>query len=489
MSYAAGVLESLINPDVLARADEIARLFRQAKPFCHVIIDDFLRPNIAEEMLRSFPSHPEPAKLLNEFGQPNPKSAISDVRSLANVFVDVDDYIQTNHFLNFMSHITSIEDLRYDPEYYGGGTHENFHGAGLDAHYDFNMLPGTGQHRRLNAIVYLNKEWDPAWGGAIRFHTDPWDLQHDEITETPLAFNRCVIFETNERSWHSVETVNLPSELRHLSRKSFAIYLYTDERPAEEVAPVHGTVYVQGGLPKSIQVGRTLDENDVAELESNLARRQSYLREMYKREYQFSAAIESLRKQLRVGSTGRELSDELSIASQAVRQELATSARTPAKSWRQRFASRGDETPLFDLEWISRQLPGAKGITVDQFLADERFHEVSPHPLFDAKHYLDRYPDVRASGVSPLRHYLRHGWREGRDPHAFFANDWYLYRNPDVLAAREVPLEHYVRIGWRQGRWPHPRFDPQDYLLRHPDVKRAGDEPLAHFLEAGASAA
>ena len=33
---------------------------------------------------------------------------------------------------------------------------------------------------------------------------------------------------------------------------------------------------------------------------------------------------------------------------------------------------------------------------------------------FLAERYLDANPDVRATGIDPLFHYLRHGWREGR---------------------------------------------------------------------------
>ena len=67
--------------------------------------------------------------------------------------------------------------------YYGAGTHENFHGAGLDPHFDFNIHPKTAQHRRINAIVYLNKNWDPSWKGSICFHSDPYDLRGDQVTD------------------------------------------------------------------------------------------------------------------------------------------------------------------------------------------------------------------------------------------------------------------------------------------------------------------
>jgi Rps23 Pro-64 3,4-dihydroxylase Tpa1-like proline 4-hydroxylase len=288
----------LININVRERANEYRREFENAKPFKHVVIDDFLRPEVAESLLAEFPTAEDKSKLVSEFGDPHPKSARADVKNLKPSYVRMDQFIQTRSFLDLIEEITGVAGLTYDPWYYGGGTHENFHGAGLDPHFDFNIHPKTGFHRRLNVIVYLNKDWDPAWQGSICFHSDPWDLKGDQIKVVETAFNRCAIFETTERSWHSVPPVDLPPDKRHLSRKSFTIYLYTETRPAEEIAPQHATVYVQRGLPSHIKAGRTLTEQDEAEIYNLLARRDAYLKNLYKREYQFSQHVAGLKAAL-----------------------------------------------------------------------------------------------------------------------------------------------------------------------------------------------
>ncbi len=43
--------------------------------------------------------------------------------------------------------------------------------------------------------------------------------------------------------------------------------------------------------------------------------------------------------------------------------------------------------------------------------------------LFDGEWYLRIYSDVRQAGADPLRHYLFHGWKEGRLPSAWFEPD------------------------------------------------------------------
>lgn len=293
----------MISQNVLGRVEGLARIFASALPFKHVVIDDFLERSVAEAMLEEFPAVDDPSVLINEFGGRNPKRAVSDVRGVGGIYVALDTFIQSAPFIDFVEQLTGIHALRYDPHYFGAGTHENFHGAGLDAHYDFNIHPITHQHRRLNAIIYLNKDWQPEWKGSICFHSDPWDLENDRVTEISPVFNRCVIFETNERSWHSVPIIAQPLEHRAKSRKSFTIYMYTDTRPTEELAPAHGTVYVQAPISPRFKPGHTLDTEDVAEIKTNIARRHEYLRAMYQREYQFAEIIDKQKAQIASLST------------------------------------------------------------------------------------------------------------------------------------------------------------------------------------------
>lgn len=75
-----------------------------------------------------------------------------------------------------------------------------------------------------------------------------------------------------------------------------------------------------------------------------------------------------------------------------------------------------------------------------------------PLPGFDPAYYLSQYPDVREAGIDPLHHYLRHGWKEGRDPSTGFSTNNYLAANPDVVASGLNPLVHFVNHGLAEGR-------------------------------------
>lgn len=149
-------------------------------------------------------------------------------------------------------------------------------------------------------------------------------------------------------------------------------------------------------------------------------------------------------------------------------------------------------------------------------------------PLFDAGFYLSHYPDVQARGIDPGRHYLLHGWLEGRDPSAAFSTTLYLKAYPDVARAGTNPLVHFLRSGQQEGRnapasnlgpaQPNQveglgttsavvsaaqlraeeallkeihdirasgLFDETFYRAMYPDVRYAEHDPIRHYCEIG----
>ena len=95
------------------------------------------------------------------------------------------------------------------------------------------------------------------------------------------AFNRCVIFETSERSWHGFDRLALPRHRPDLTRKSIALYFYTAQRAAAETAGKHSTSYVKRPLPEHYSPGLTLSQRDVDELASLLVDRDAHIRQQY----------------------------------------------------------------------------------------------------------------------------------------------------------------------------------------------------------------
>jgi SAM-dependent methyltransferase len=269
-----------LDPGTRQAAAELRLRFEQARPFRHWISDRFFAPDFAQRLLREFPPF-ERGNALNEDGRPGGKSVVEKIRALGPTFSELDDLVKSPRFLEWLGQASGIAGLRYDPHYFGGGTHENRHGQDLDPHVDFNRHPIDASHRRLNLIVYLNPEWREEWGGALELHSDP--RSDDDRIETVLPlFNRAVLFETTEWSWHGFRRIDLPESRRDLARRSIALYFYTAERPAEELASPHSTIYVDRPLPPRFAPGRTLDTADVGELQALIQRRDQHNQRLYR---------------------------------------------------------------------------------------------------------------------------------------------------------------------------------------------------------------
>ena len=293
----------MLDPRLQAEVPALAAQFARREPFRHVVIDDFLAPDVCAALLAQFPPF-ERGNARNENGQLGAKSTIERIRGLGPAFSALDDAIQQRAFLDLIGAITGIPQLRYDPWYFGGGTHENRSGQDLDPHVDFNRHPVERWHRRLNLIVYLNREWDDAWGGSLELHSDPRSAD-DRITRITPLYNRAVIFETTEWSWHGFSRIALPAEKAALSRKSIALYFYTAERPAEELAGTHSTIYVDRPLPERIRAGVTLTEDDVQEIRSLLARRDQHNRRLYDEVAALMSQLDQAQSALGGGLLGR----------------------------------------------------------------------------------------------------------------------------------------------------------------------------------------
>jgi len=292
-----------IDPRTVARADDYAAAFARREPFRHVVIDGFLDADYAAQLLQDFPPF-ERGNARNEAGELGGKSTVERIRELGPSYASLDDLIQSRVFLDFIGRITGIPALLYDPYYFGGGTHENRSGQDLDPHVDFNRHPVEHWHRRLNLIVYLNHDWQDSWGGSLELHTDPRSADDRISLVTPL-FNRCVIFETTEWSWHGFGRIALPAERAGVTRKSVALYFYTRERPDEELADTHSTIYVDRPLPERFRSGMTLSDADVEELRVLLARRDQHNQRLYRDLTDVTRQLGQSQAALHAGRLGR----------------------------------------------------------------------------------------------------------------------------------------------------------------------------------------
>lgn len=221
--------------------DVLKKDFQSKEPFRYLVIENFLDHESAERVLKNYPKVEKRKWNGTTYLDQKNKFQLTEFEKgsvLDEVFIE----LNSRSFLSWLERLTEIEEsLIADPNLFGGGLHQSINGAFLNVHVDYNIHPETKFHRRLNVLVYMNKDWKEEYEG----HLELWNLTDGkkELLEkvTPL-FNRCVIFETNEISYHGHPTpLNTPPEI---NRKSLATYYYTKDRPLDEIAHEHNTVYV-----------------------------------------------------------------------------------------------------------------------------------------------------------------------------------------------------------------------------------------------------
>lgn len=141
-------------------------------------------------------------------------------------------------FVEFLEQLTGLGGLIPDPHYWGGGLHQIQTGGKLDIHADFNIHPKLKIDRRVNVLLYLNRGWKEEWGGQLEL----WDnaMTKKQVSIAP-TFNRMVVFNNTDFSFHGhPEPLTCPPDV---TRKSMALYYYTNGRPEEEKSPHHSVLY------------------------------------------------------------------------------------------------------------------------------------------------------------------------------------------------------------------------------------------------------
>jgi Rps23 Pro-64 3,4-dihydroxylase Tpa1-like proline 4-hydroxylase len=234
--YRAATLENLKR-----RAADMRAQWSKQAPFPYFVVDDFLPADFAEELLKEFPPQESSQWTRRTYTHQREKLTMTSGFAPAT-----DSFFRLSadpEFLELMSDVTGIQRILADPELVGGGLHQIAHGGFLDVHIDFNLHPRTKLHRRMNLLLYLNKDWRAEYEGKLEL----WDMEKKRRLESlePI-FNRAILFETNEVSYHG-HPMPLAGP-KDLTRKSAAVYYYTETRTV--VAAEHNTMYRQTtGIP------------------------------------------------------------------------------------------------------------------------------------------------------------------------------------------------------------------------------------------------
>jgi len=227
--------------DLVKLSDE----FINAEPFPHIVIDNFFNEEQLQSALDNFPAEDNEIWNWKSNDENSIKLMCQDPDALATIpeIKNVIDTLNGTEFLSQLECITTMPNLYSDKSLSGGGLHQLNNGGFLKLHVDFNVadsLPNL--NRRLNLILFLNKEWKNEYGGQLEL----WNTDCTEcIVSVEPIFNRAVIFDTQPKDdimpWHgNPKKLNLPEGI---ARRSIALYYYTEEKPDTSLSKKHRTLY------------------------------------------------------------------------------------------------------------------------------------------------------------------------------------------------------------------------------------------------------
>ncbi|WAX55902.1 2OG-Fe(II) oxygenase [Jatrophihabitans cynanchi] len=212
------MLQYPVAPGLFERRAELADTFNSAVPCRHVVIDDFLDAEYAQRLYEDLPQPDEMPKSRDYMF--SDKRELSTLDRHSEISRQLHDVFMSKEFAEFLEPLARHE-VFIDPEYVGGGFHAGAEGSFLDLHCDFNIHPAHQDWlREFNILLYLNPGWQPEWGGHLLLTDDP----SVPTIEVEPRFNRLVIMESTDRSFHGYKRISFPPGR---SRRSIAAYAYS----------------------------------------------------------------------------------------------------------------------------------------------------------------------------------------------------------------------------------------------------------------------
>lgn len=169
--------------------------YRGAAPFPHIMLDGLFSDALLEQAVAELPAASAKWTTYNTVNES--KQVCSDASLFGPTAEIIVHALNSAPFVRFLERLTGITGLIPDPHLHAAGYMKVSPGGFLGLHYDFATQRELKLDRRINVLLYLNRDWQSDWGGALELHSSDrvTDPAHKEVTIEPL-FNRVAIFNT-----------------------------------------------------------------------------------------------------------------------------------------------------------------------------------------------------------------------------------------------------------------------------------------------------
>ena len=220
----------MINPKISNSFKKLSKEYNNKEHYPHIVFDDFLDPTLANVAANELLWYSEDLKNTpgDDHDDQVKKRSVTNLNQMPGSVALACTYFNGDVFVNYLRELTGIKDLVSDWTYEGGGCHFTYKGGRLGVHHDFNYTDSLGPkrlYRKVNLLVYLNKEWESDWGGSLEL----WKPDLSESFKTiDVKFNRAVLFNIENAPHGHPHPLNCPEEE---CRRSLAFYYYSEEEP------------------------------------------------------------------------------------------------------------------------------------------------------------------------------------------------------------------------------------------------------------------
>lgn len=211
--------------------------YQNAEPFSHGVYDGLFSEDLLDRVIDEFDKG---KKYWREFdSRYEKKFQMNSDLSMGPATRTLVYHLNSAPFLIFLEKLTGIEGLIPDPYLHGAGLHRIPPGGKLGVHVDFNGHKRMNVYRRINVLIYLNKDWDPSWGGDFQL----WCAKDKQCKKSvPPLFNRMAIFSTTSTSFHGhPEPLQCPPDRQRIS---LAMYYYTANERGDQSKKLHSTLFL-----------------------------------------------------------------------------------------------------------------------------------------------------------------------------------------------------------------------------------------------------
>jgi len=244
--YTIKEISDLIYEKIKTQSKEVKKCYLASKKTIgYFFIDNLLPEDLAKQCFEVFPitSEMRCLKSLREY-----KYVSAQMDKHHNLLEKVIYAFQEERVTKLIGEICGINSLYADESLYAGGLSLMAYNNFLHPHLDNSHDAERERWRVLNLLYYVTPDWERQNGG----HLELWpNGPKKEPIVIESKFNRLVIMATHDKSWHSVNKVEVER-----NRCCISNYYFSDE-PLKETDKFHVTKF--RGRPEDTITNFVLD--------------------------------------------------------------------------------------------------------------------------------------------------------------------------------------------------------------------------------------